>query len=134
MIGRNNPFNIRYEKSNKWLGQVGETRGFCNFSTIQYGIRAAAYLLIVSYRKHGLVTYSQIIERFAPRNENDTSNYIRFVCASLHVFPFDVLSTVGQYSGVLHYMWIMEQGSSAWASFHILEVINHYKLKLWLKK
>lgn len=131
MIGRNNPFNIRYNPKNKWKGQDGDTRGFCNFVSLEFGVRAAAYLLIKSYRQKGLVTYSEIISRFAPSSENETGNYISFVCSKLHVFPFDEVSSLGAYAGLLHYMWIFEQGSGyVWSSQGILKVLLKFKFKV----
>lgn len=90
MIGRNNPFNIRYDGRSKWLGLDGQTRGFCNFVSWEYGIRAAAVLIMRSYRMKNILTVSEIIHRFAPTSENDTWKYVDFVCKLLSCFPFDV--------------------------------------------
>ena len=90
MIGKNNPFNLRYSSGNRWIGQIGCTRGFADFSTLEYGIRAACILIMVSYRKKNVVTIQEIIERFAPSMENDTEAYVRFVCNKLGCFPFDI--------------------------------------------
>lgn len=90
MIGKNNPFNIRYSLGNKWIGQNGCTRGFADFSLLEYGIRAACILIMVSYRKKNAVTIAEIIERFAPSLENNTQKYISFVCGVLGCFPFDI--------------------------------------------
>ena len=90
MVGKNNPFNIRYNPRNMWLGLEKDQvyHGFCNFVDIKYGIRAACYLLMVSYRKKGIVTISEIVSRFAPSSENDTEKYIQYVCNCLGCFPF----------------------------------------------
>lgn len=75
----NNPLNIRYSKDNKWLGQIGVSRDFCEFSSQDYGFRAAMLLIeryIVVYR---LRSARQIVSRFAPPSENKTECYIRFV-------------------------------------------------------
>ena len=79
MIGNNNPLNIRYSVKNRWIGQTGETRGFCNFSSTVYCVRACAYLLMRSYRKRGKRTYAELIETFAPPVENPTHDYVTFV-------------------------------------------------------
>lgn len=128
MIGCFNPFNIKYSPLNRWKGQVGQTKGFCNFSDLSFGVRAAAYLLMISYRKKGIVTYGKIIQTFAPASENNTSAYITFVCNSLHVFPFDVVKTIGNYCGLLHYMSVFEVGhASSVSASYCREIINHYK-------
>lgn len=129
----NNPLNIRYDRHNRWIGQLGADNGFCTFDTLEHGIRAAAYLLMISYRRAGCKTYHQIISRWAPFSENATYVYLSFICKKLHVFPFDVPSTIGNFCGLIHYMWLFEQGScvgvynSAW----ILRIINKYHLKIY---
>lgn len=92
MIGRNNPFNLRYSKNNHWLGLTGQTRGFCDFVNMDFGIRAVALLVMRSYRKNNVLTISEIIHRFAPPIENNTDKYVEYVCGQLSCFPFDIPS------------------------------------------
>lgn len=132
MIGRNNPFNIRFTKANKWIGQTGETRGFCDFDTIEHGVRAAAYLLMISYRKQEIYTYAGVINKFAPPSENDSARYVEFVCGCLHVMPWDKIKTLANYCGLMHYMWIMENGNSKprpYPASWIKDIIVKFKLK-----
>lgn len=77
----NNPLNIRDNRGNKWLGQVGAENGFCLFSNIDYGIRAALIILCRSYRAKRVVTLRDIVSRWAPPEENDTEAYVRFLLA-----------------------------------------------------
>lgn len=80
MIEISNPFNIRYNKRNKWLGQIGNVRGFAQFSDWSYGCRAAM-MLLRNYIRNGYDTPRKIIYRFAPPNDgNDTERYLDFVC------------------------------------------------------
>lgn len=76
-----NPFNIR-KTSDVWLGQCGSERGFVKFIDRIYGIRAGIVLLN-NYTKMGLHTVADIINRYAPANENDTQSYIAFVSSYL---------------------------------------------------
>lgn len=133
---RNNPFNIRYDSKNRWKGLAGNNNGFCEFDSIHYGIRTAAYLLMRSYRKRGLRTYAELINAFAPYSENPTNNYILYVCHSLHVMPFDVPTTRKNFAGMLHYMWLFEQGplSYAWKASDIYDVICLYNLAVYESK
>lgn len=73
-----NPLNIRYSIHNNWVGQIGEYHGFCKFSHVGYGFRAA-YRLLENYIKGGTRTIEDIIRRWAPPCENDTEVYIDFV-------------------------------------------------------
>lgn len=123
----NNPFNIRYSALNNWKGQIGQSNGFCLFSDLSFGVRACAYLLMRTYRKYNLVTYSQVIERFAPPSENDTQNYVNNVCNALHVFPFDVLRTQGNYVGLMRIMAQIESGTKL-SPDYILNVMKRFKL------
>ncbi len=79
MIAANNPFNIRFNKRNNWLGQIGQKRGFCEFDSINHGVRAA-FVLIKGYIERDIDTPRKIINRFAPPKENDTIAYLDFVC------------------------------------------------------
>ena len=40
----NNPFNIRYNLLNEWVGQTKPICGFCSFISLKYGVRAFAIL------------------------------------------------------------------------------------------
>lgn len=75
----NNPLNIRYNVHNQWKGQTGQYKGFCVFSSNAYGIRAG-FKILGTYIRNGINTIEEIISRWAPPSENNTENYIRFVC------------------------------------------------------
>lgn len=76
---KNNPANIRYNKKNNWLGQIGSDNGFCEFATLYYGYRALVILLRNYINVYKLHSVSEIISRFAPACENNTRNYISYV-------------------------------------------------------
>lgn len=124
MIGQNNPFNIRSSFSH-WKGQDGETRGFCNFKHIDYGIRVALYLLMRSYRRQGLKTISAIISRFAPISDNNTFNYIYYVSNKTGIAMHRDLKSKMDYFLVLHFMSCME--GSPVSLQQISEVYNKFK-------
>lgn len=127
MIGRNNPLNIRYNPCNKWLGQCGCTRGFCNFRSIEFGLRAVVKIL-VSYRNRGLRTYSDIITAWAPPSENKTSNYIKYVCDKCKVFPWDIPNDIESFSTLIYYMWCFEQGKHPTLTIAEIEsIIDNFK-------
>ena len=77
-----NPLNIRYSPMNKWKGQCGSYKGFCKFSSMELGFRAAIVLLC-NYHRKGYDTISKIVSHWAPASENDTTAYIRFVSQRL---------------------------------------------------
>lgn len=72
----NNPLNIRYVASNDWKGQTGSDGAFCQFSSRDYGYRAA-FKNLQSYIKNGNNTIKKIITRWAPPSDgNNTTGYI----------------------------------------------------------
>lgn len=92
-IRKNNPGNIRHGAN--WHGLNPDGRkidpAFCVFTDSIYGIRALAKVL-VNYKKiHGLNTVRQIISRYAPPNENQTTAYIQSVAKQLGVYPDTVI-------------------------------------------
>lgn len=88
-IVNKNPLNIRYSPMNIWRGQTGSNKGFCVFSSFEFGYRAALVLLR-NYISKGHVSISAIISRWAPSSENNTTAYIRYVVDHLHGYDDDV--------------------------------------------
>ena len=61
---------------------------FCQFESLEYGWRAAFYLLTRTYYyKYRLFTIRAIISKWAPPNENLTSTYIENVCRLTGIPP-----------------------------------------------
>lgn len=80
-----NPGNIRYVPANKFQGLASppaDDGGMCRFVSHQYGIRAICVVLITYQDRHNLWSIRDIIQRWAPPNENDTEAYIRAVSQS----------------------------------------------------
>lgn len=74
----NNPFNI-VKSPVEWVGKTIGTDGrFETFITQPLGIRAGLVNLYNGYFRHGL-TLTEILNKYAPAHENNTSAYIDFV-------------------------------------------------------
>lgn len=87
----NNPLNIRRSKS-KWIGAVYDSKyNFVKFEKPFYGWRAAVIIMAITYYNRGWNTPAKIISNWAPYTENDTGNYIAFVCKYADVKPNKVL-------------------------------------------
>lgn len=137
MIGKNNVLNIRASKSFSWAGQTGATRGFCDFEGIEMCRRAGLYLLMRSYRRAGVVKLEEVIKRWAPPTENNTSNYVDFVCKRSGLQRGFVLRFLSDFASVLAAMEIMEIGvpaskrdeyyATAKDSYHYLA--EHFNIK-----
>ena len=76
-IRNNNPLNIRRGKD-RWQGMraVQTDAQFCQFESLEWGWRAAFWLLTRYFHQYGLDTIRGIINRWAPPNENNTRAYI----------------------------------------------------------
>ncbi len=79
-IRNNNPGNLRRTRD-PWQGLATPQtdREFFVFKDATYGIRALARTLINYQDEHNLRSIRQIICRWAPANENDTTAYINSV-------------------------------------------------------
>lgn len=89
MIFKNNPLNIRFDGKSKWFGMIEPKRGFCQFVSVYYGLRAALYLMFKTYpNKYKVCSVEDVITRWAPpSDDNDTSQYIEFVCHKCGFLP-----------------------------------------------
>lgn len=92
-IRNNNPGNIRI--GNKWQGLVTKyeqtDKEFDQFTDPTWGIRALAALLVNYQDKYGLRTVRQVINRWAPPVENNTTAYTNQVAKAIGVKPDDPL-------------------------------------------
>ena len=86
-LRNNNPLNIRKVPGTHWKGEIlpsiqgGDGGGsFVRFESIEWGIRAAFVILQTYRRKYAATCIEAIIGRWAPRNENNTAEYIKGVC------------------------------------------------------
>ena len=82
-IRNNNPLNIRRTAKDQWMGLRAQQTdaSFCQFESLEFGWRAAFYLLTRTYyHKYRLYTIRKIISKWAPPNENLTATYIQNVC------------------------------------------------------
>ena len=80
-IRNNNPLNIRRSKD-KWKGlrAVQADAQFCQFESLEYGWRAAFYLLTRTYyHKYRLYTIRAIISKWTPPCENNSKAYVENV-------------------------------------------------------
>lgn len=88
----NNPFNIRFNVFNEWVGQLRPFHGFCHFESLKYGVRAFALLYrTYIYKYH--VTVRQFVSRYAPPSENNTHTYLRTVCRLTGFVPSHLLTS-----------------------------------------
>ena len=92
-IRNNNPLNIRRSKDQwKGMSEVQSDRAFVQFKSLEWGWRAAFYLLTRTYyHKYRLYTIRTIVTRWAPPSENKTEAYIRNVARITGIDPDEAL-------------------------------------------
>lgn len=95
-VRNNNPLNLRH--GSKWLGlrQQQTDKSFCQFTSMNFGIRAAIKLLrnyITGFNgtRQKSSTPDAIITRFAPPSENATRAYIDYVVKKSQIGRYEVI-------------------------------------------
>lgn len=79
----NNPGNIRECGIDaQWVGEraTDDDKAFEEFAEPIYGIRALAKILLAYQTKYNLHTIEELVNRWAPPVENNTSSYVNSVC------------------------------------------------------
>lgn len=87
-IRNNNPGNVEHSPSNKWLGLADNPSDgrYCRFDNPRYGIRAFVLLLLKYQTEYRLKTISAMLNRYAPRQDNNaTDAYIEHVAKAAGV-------------------------------------------------
>jgi hypothetical protein len=96
-VRNNNPGNID-RTATVWKGEDRSPEAlrseprFCVFETPQAGFRALAKTLLTYQNKHGLQTVRDIINRWAPPVENNTSAYATQVANEVGVGTREIVS------------------------------------------
>ena len=92
-IRNHNPLNVRRSKDQwKGMAEVQTDRAFVQFKSLEWGWRAAFYLLTRTYyHKYRLYTIRAIVTRWAPPNENNTKAYIANVSRLTGIDPDEPL-------------------------------------------
>lgn len=93
-LRNNNPGNIRRSRV-RYKGEVRPSRDpdFKEFSSMAYGYRAMFVLLDTYRSRYGLSTIRQMLNRYAPPEENFTEGYVRFVADYSGVMPDESVDT-----------------------------------------
>lgn len=88
-----NPGNIR-NSSVRYLGEKESTDiAFKQFESMTWGFRAM-FVLLDTYRiRYGLRTLQQMIERYAPPSENDTTGYVNFITRRTRIADISTVDT-----------------------------------------
>lgn len=132
-IRNNNPGNIERGRD-KWDGmsqdQSGDDR-FIVFDGPIWGIRAMAKILLNYQRIYSLKTTEDIIGRWAPKNENDTREYARFVADQCGIGikeEIDLKSDDDFFDTFIRSMIHLENGECPYDTYLVRQAIAKAKL------
>lgn len=102
-----NPLNVKC-KGFTWKGQIDtDQSGHAIFSSWEYGVRAASYVLKNYSKRHKLDTIEGIVKRFAKGNNKE---YINFLCKRLNLKKDEKFNVVNRMSELLRAMSRFESG------------------------
>ena len=82
-IRNHNPGNIRHGEQWQGLAKEQTDPAFCVFISNEYGCRALLKTISTYVKKYNLTTINDIINRWAPASENNTSAYVMYVANAL---------------------------------------------------
>jgi len=83
-----NPGNIEANGNwQQWQGAIGDDGRFIQFADLSWGVRAIARIMQTYKNSHGIDTMRGVVERWAPKVENDTEQYIRNVYSVTKIPP-----------------------------------------------
>lgn len=87
-LRNNNPLNIR-RNATKWRGlrQTQSDKSFFQFVRREWGYRAGIKILRTYQKRYKLYTLREMLVRFAPPVENNTSAYIKTVSNRAKIRP-----------------------------------------------
>ena len=120
---KNNPGNIRYNPDLK--GVIKNDDGFSVFDTLNNGVQAMQTILNTYRNKYGLDTISKIATRYAPTNENNTSQWINIVSQISGINKDQVLQP-SDYPKIVMAIIRIETGTN-FTIDKILELLNSEK-------
>lgn len=110
-----NPGNIRHSRV-MYQGEVCPSKdaSFKQFQSMAYGFRAMFVLLHTYSTKYHLNTLRAMIERYAPPEENETTEYVNFVSTHAKIADIQSVDTLNQRQmvSIVTAMARMENGSA----------------------
>lgn len=124
----NNPGHIEIGAPWEGLAPVQRHKRFATFVSVEYGIRAICVVLITYQDKRRakdgsrIDTVREIIERWAPSNENDSTSYAEHVRKRLGLDSADAEISVKDYAtmrGLVESIILHENGSQPYSDAEI---------------
>lgn len=127
----NNPLEVRALTNNAWLGSVYRDGATVVFDTLEHGVRAAAIVLMRTYRKQKINTIREIIDRWAPSVDKPSIDFCDYVSKHTNIPARSILRSRYVYAQVIYYMWAyIQQEKPSISMLEILGIIQRNKIGL----
>lgn len=127
----NNPLEVRALTLNQWIGTTSKDGEIALFDTLEHGIRAAAIILIRTYRKQRANTIREIIDHWAPLVDKPSMDFTEYVAKHTNIPARSVLRSRYVYAQVIYYMWAyIQQEKPSLSMLEILGIIQRNKIGL----
>ncbi len=103
-----NFLNVKKLAKGKWLGEIGtDKHGHVKFSSPEYGVRAAAHVLVAYYLRHERDTLRKIATRFSTSNHEE---YVAFLSKNMGIGPDEQFKVLANLPRLLRCMAKFECG------------------------
>lgn len=127
----NNPLEVRALTLNQWIGTIAKDDEIAIFDTLENGIRAAAIILMRTYRKQRANTIREIIDKWAPMVDKPAIDFTQYVSKHSNIPERSVLRSRYVYAQVIYYMWAyIQQEKPSLSMLEILGIIQRNKIGL----
>lgn len=127
----NNPLEVRALTLNQWIGTIAKDGEIAVFDTLENGIRAAAIILMRTYRKQKVNTIREIIDLWAPIVDKPSIDFSQYVSKHSNIPVRSVLRSRYVYAQVIYYMWAyIQQEKPSLTMLEILGIIQRNKIGL----
>lgn len=127
----NNPLEVRALQLHHWIGTIGKDDEIAIFDKLENGIRAAAIILMRTYRLHKINTIRGIIDKWAPMVDKPSIEFSQYVSNNTNIPVRSVLRSRYVYAEVIYYMWAyIQQEKPSISKLEILGIIQRNKIGL----
>lgn len=127
----NNPLEVRALTLNTWTGTISVDGQVAIFDTLEHGIRAAAIILMRTYRKQKINTIREIIDQWAPMVDKPSMEFTVYVSKHTNIPARSILRSRYVYAQVIYYMWAyIQQEKPSISMLEILGIIQRNKIGL----
>lgn len=84
---KNNPGNLLKKAGSQYFGQLESKHPYCEFSSMELGVRAIAAFVALHKLKYGTTTIRELVTQYVGKRNLDVEEYVDFVSSRLNLDP-----------------------------------------------